>query len=80
MCLGVPMRVIEVNQGGTAMVESFGVRRLVQTRLVGDVNTGEYLMIHAGYAIEKINQDEAWERLRLWEDLLANELARADEA
>lgn len=74
------MRVIEVNQGGTAMVESFGVRRLVRTRLVGDVNTGEYLMIHAGYAIEKINQDEAQERLHLWEDLLANELARADEA
>lgn len=73
MCLGVPMQVVEVKEDNLALVESFGVQRLVRTNLVGPVEPGEYLMVHAGYAIEKIDQEEAAERLKLWEELLAGE-------
>jgi len=40
---------------------------------VEQVQPGDYLMVHAGYAIEKINTDLALEMIRLWEDILANE-------
>lgn len=69
------MQVVEVKEEETALVESFGVQRLVRTRLVGPVQPGEFLMVHAGYAIEKIDQEEAAERLKLWEELLADEEA-----
>jgi len=74
MCLGVPMQVVEVRtEGNLALAESFGVQRLVRTTLVGPVQPGDYLLVHAGYAIEKIDREEAVERLRLWEELLAAE-------
>jgi hydrogenase expression/formation protein HypC len=71
------MQVLEVREEGTALVESFGVQRLVRTKLVGPVSPGEYVIVHAGYAIEKIDPEEAAERLALWEELLAEEAADA---
>ncbi|MFZ5643459.1 MAG: HypC/HybG/HupF family hydrogenase formation chaperone [Bacillota bacterium] len=74
MCLGVPGKVVEVNAAGQrAVIETMGVKRQVGTQLVEEVQPGDYLMVHAGYAIEKINTDLALEMIRLWEDLLKNE-------
>jgi len=74
MCLGVPGKVVEVNAAGQmAVIETMGVRRQVGTQLVEEVLPGDYLMVHAGYAIEKINTDLALEMIRLWEDILKNE-------
>lgn len=71
LCLGVPCRVVEVCPGDCwAVVENFGVRCRVGVHLVGEVGLGDYLMVHAGYAIEKLDLAEARERLRLWEELL----------
>lgn len=72
------MQVLEVKEEDTALVESFGVKRLVRTKLVGPVSPGEYVIVHAGYAIEKIDPQEAAERLALWEELLAEEEEPAD--
>jgi len=74
MCLGVPGKVVEVSTTGhRAVIETMGVKRQVGTQLVEQVQPGDYLMVHAGYAIEKINTDLALEMIRLWEDILANE-------
>ena len=74
MCLAVPGRVVEVNPSEFwAVVETFGVSRLVKTQLVGQLVVGEYVMVHAGYALEKLDLEAAQEQLRLWEELLRHE-------
>jgi len=75
MCLGIPGKVVAVNQAeGWAMVESFGVQKKVGIALVDeDVAPGDYLMVHAGYAIGKINLQDAQSTLELWEEILLAE-------
>ncbi|HOV78572.1 MAG TPA: HypC/HybG/HupF family hydrogenase formation chaperone [Bacillota bacterium] len=75
MCLGIPGRVIELNPAENwAVVESFGVEKRVSTALVGDeITPGDYLMVHAGYAIGKVNLEEAEKTLKLWEEILLAE-------
>ena len=64
MCLAVPMRVVEV-KGNTALVEQGGVSKEVRIDFLDGVKPGEYVLIHAGFAIERIRPDEAEETLRL---------------
>jgi len=69
MCLAIPAKVIEV-QGDIAKVDfGQGIIRDVNVTLV-EARIGEYVLVHAGYAIQVINQEEAEETLRLWEEIL----------
>lgn len=71
MCLGIPGLVVEVNpEKDSAVIEVFGVRREISTFLVGEVSRGDYLIVHIGYAIEKLDVEEAKIRLELWEEIL----------
>jgi len=72
MCLGIPGKVVEVNQAESwAVVESFGVHKKVGIALIDeDIVPGDYLMVHAGYAIGKINLEDARVSLELWEEIL----------
>ncbi|MBE0465770.1 MAG: HypC/HybG/HupF family hydrogenase formation chaperone [Candidatus Desulforudis sp.] len=71
MCLGIPGLVVEVNpEKDSAVIEVFGVRREISTFLVGEVSRGDYLIVHTGYAIEKLDVEEAKIRLELWEEIL----------
>lgn len=63
MCLAIPMRIIE-RRGTDAVAESGGVRKNVRLDLV-DAAIGEYVLIHAGYAIERVEEAEALETLDL---------------
>jgi hydrogenase expression/formation protein HypC len=74
MCLAVPVKVLEVKDS-TALVELGGIARRVSIMLVPDTQAGDYVLLHAGFAIEKLNEDEAMETLRLFA-----ELAEAEEA
>jgi len=68
MCLAVPMQLIERDQElGT--VEIDGVRREVSLMLLDDAKVGEYLLIHAGYAIGRVDEAEAKETLELLRQL-----------
>jgi hydrogenase expression/formation protein HypC len=69
MCLAIPARVISV-VGDRAQVD-FGekVLREVNVTLV-DAKVGEYVLVHAGYAIQKMNEKEALETLSLWDEVL----------
>ncbi|GAB6181471.1 HypC/HybG/HupF family hydrogenase formation chaperone [Desulfotomaculum defluvii] len=71
MCLAVPGRVVKVRIGEPwAVIEAFGVKQKVGTQLVGEVAEGDYLMIHAGYAIEKLDMEIAQEQIRFLKELL----------
>ena len=58
MCLGVPMQVKTI-ENEVAMCEIDGVQREASLMMLEDVKIGDYVLIHAGFAIEKIDDDEA---------------------
>ena len=58
MCLGVPMQVKTI-ENEVAMCEVDGVQRQASLMMLDDVKIGDYVLIHAGFAIEKIDDDEA---------------------
>lgn len=58
MCLGVPMQVITIS-ADLAVCEIDGVRREASLMMLDGVQVGDYVLIHAGFAIEKIDQAEA---------------------
>ena len=69
MCLGVPAKVLEV-RGRTAIVDYGGIKREVDILLVPDIKPGDYVIVHAGAAISKIDEKEAIETLKLWMEVL----------
>ena len=69
MCLAIPAEVLEI-QGNTAKVNfGEGVLREVNVMLV-DAEVGEYVLVHAGYAIQVIDRKAAEETLKMWEEIL----------
>ncbi|MGE0156753.1 MAG: HypC/HybG/HupF family hydrogenase formation chaperone [Geobacter sp.] len=65
MCLGVPMQVVSVGDD-SAIAEIDGVRREASLLMLSEpVAVGEYVLVHAGFAIARIDADEAEETLRL---------------
>jgi hydrogenase expression/formation protein HypC len=70
MCLAIPARVMSV-KGEKAQVDfGEGVLRDVNVTLV-DAKVGEYVLVHAGYAIQKMDEKEAKETLALWTEILS---------
>jgi len=61
MCLGVVGRIEEIKEDNTAVVEIMGVRREISIVLVPEIKVGEYVMIHAGFAINPIDEESAKE-------------------
>ena len=69
MCLAIPAKVLEVN-GDVAKVDfGQGVAREVNVMLV-EAKVGEYVMVHAGYAIETLDQEAAEESLKTWREVV----------
>jgi hydrogenase expression/formation protein HypC len=69
MCLAIPARVMSV-KGEKAQVDfGEGVLRDVNVSLV-DAKEGEYVLVHAGYAIQKMDEKDAKETLELWNEIL----------
>ena len=64
MCLGIPVKVIEVD-GQSAVVDVGGARREISLLLLDDIKPGEWVILHAGFAIQKMNEEEAATTLAL---------------
>lgn len=62
MCLAVPSKIISINNT-MAIVDVYGARRDVSLLLIDDVNVGDYVLVHAGFAIQKVQEDIAEESL-----------------
>ncbi|MDR2016857.1 MAG: HypC/HybG/HupF family hydrogenase formation chaperone [Burkholderiales bacterium] len=59
MCLAIPVQIMEKNDGETAIVELSGVRHQVSLALVDGVEVGDYVIVHVGYALSKLDPAEA---------------------
>ena len=71
MCLGIAMRVAEIYDDGlSGTVEAGGVKRHCFFHMVDNLKVGDYVIVHAGCAIERIGEDEAKENLELIEQCL----------
>lgn len=70
MCLAIPMRVKAV-EGNEAIVEVGGAEYRANVQLVDNVKVGDYLIVHAGFAIEKLDEEEAMKSLEAWEELFS---------
>ena len=68
MCLSVPAEIIEID-GQTAKVSVMGNRQEVSLALLPDSVVGEHVLIHAGFAITRIDAEEAAETKKLWRDI-----------
>lgn len=68
MCLGVPMKIVKMC-GDEAIVQSGGLKRRVNISLLKDASVGDYILIHAGFAIEKVKEKEAEATLKLLAEL-----------
>jgi len=66
MCLAIPMRIKEVS-GEFAKVESGRLIRTVNIQMLPHLKKGDYVLVHAGFAIEKVDPEKAEETLRLLE-------------
>jgi hydrogenase expression/formation protein HypC len=69
MCLAVPGKILSI-EGKDADVDFGGVTRKVNVSLV-KAGIGEYVIIHAGFAIQVVDREEAEETIKIWEEMLA---------
>lgn len=72
VCLAIPARVVSV-VGKTATVDFGGVTRSVSIMLLEKVESGDYVIVHTGYAIQKLDREEAEKTLELWREVLGAE-------
>ena len=72
MCLAIPAQVIALTDPETAVVELGGIRKSISTALLDEVAVGDYVIVHVGYALERLNVAEAEETLRLFAELAAS--------
>lgn len=72
MCLAVPTKILEV-EGWQADAEIGGVRRRISVALTPEVRPGDYVLVHAGFAISILDEEEARESLALFKQLQARE-------
>ncbi len=68
MCLGIPMKVEEIN-GEFAIVSIGDIRKKVNISLIDDLKVDDYLIVHAGFAIEKIDRKQAEETLEILKEI-----------
>ncbi|MDE2236112.1 MAG: HypC/HybG/HupF family hydrogenase formation chaperone [Gammaproteobacteria bacterium] len=69
MCLAVPARVVELLQDDNALIDLGGVRNRVSLALVDGVNVGDYVIVHTGFAIARLDVEEAEKTLALFAEI-----------
>lgn len=69
MCLAIPARVVELRDNDSAVVDLAGVRKEISLALVDDVAPGDYVIVHVGYALSKLDPDEAAKTLALFAEI-----------
>ncbi len=71
MCLAIPSKVIAINNN-VALLETLGVQREASLDLMGEaVKVGDYVLLHIGYVMSKIDEKEALESIALYQEMIA---------
>lgn len=68
MCLAVPFKLIEIN-GTTAIGEAMGMQRELRVDFIRNPQLGDYVMVHAGFAIERLSEAQAQADLEAWAEV-----------
>lgn len=69
MCLAIPSKVIQIDND-FAIVDTMGTKRKISLQLLNDdIEIGDYVLVHVGFAIEKLSEEEALETLKLFEEI-----------
>lgn len=69
MCLAVPMKVISLKDG-TGIAEMSGVKKEISFMMLPEAQIGDYVIVHAGFAIQKLNEEEAQKTLALFKEMV----------
>lgn len=69
MCLAIPARVAEILENDMAIVDLAGVRKEISLTLVDGVELGDYVIVHVGYALNRLDPEEAEKTLQLFAEL-----------
>lgn len=69
MCVGLSAKVVKINNG-TAVIDADGAKREISAQLLEDLESGDYVMVHAGVAIAKITDEDDNETEQLMEEFL----------
>lgn len=68
MCLAIPGKILLIN-GNQALVDFDGIKQNVIIALIQNPEIGKFVIVHAGYAIEQINEEEAMEAIEQWKEI-----------
>lgn len=69
MCLAVPIKLVEI-KNGFGIVEKDGIKRKVNISLLENPQIGDYLIVHAGFAISVVDEEEALNTLNLLKEII----------
>jgi len=69
MCLAIPARIEELTTPGNAIVNLGGVRKEISLALINDATVGDYVIVHVGYALQKLDEEEALRTLEMFAEL-----------
>ena len=68
MCLAIPLQLIEIN-GNSAVGEAMGMRRDIRVDFIENPQIGDFVIVHAGFAIERLPEQPAMQDLEAWEEV-----------
>lgn len=70
MCLAIPGKILSISEDGkSALVDFDGIKQNVIVALILNPEVGNYVVVHAGYAIEQMNEEEAMVAIEQWKEL-----------
>ena len=69
MCLAIPVRIESIENDDTAMADIGGLRKAINISLVTDIKPGDYVILHVGFALKKLDEDEAQKTLAMISDI-----------
>jgi len=71
MCLSIPSKIVEILENNYAIVDTMGVKRKVSLDLMPEpVEVGDYVLIHVGYAMTKMSEEDALESIKVYEEII----------
>ena len=68
MCLAIPLQLVEIN-GNSAVGEAMGMKRQIRVDFIENPQLGDYVIVHAGFAIERLPEQQAMQDLEAWEEV-----------
>lgn len=69
MCLAIPMKIVDIQENGLAVVSQDGMETEVDLSLIDNPKIGDYVIVHAGFALEVLDMQEAEERLKIFHEM-----------